>query len=250
MSARRLQGVLWTACLITIGRCCRPIACWPPTRLSAGRRSQCAVSQRRCQDLAAGSTAQGPPALVSASRQALLHMVAESTPATPVIFLDTGRLFAQTLLYRNELARRLRSRTFAPHPRAARGAGGSDSCWPINPDMPLIRAPIRWTRRRTLFRSPAASYQASTADPHVARCGGRIAVNPLADWTAEDVARYLADHDLPPHPMVADGYPSIGCIPCTSRVVEGEDGRAGRWRGKAKVECGIHVSPEKSGSGI
>lgn len=79
---------------------------------------------------------------------------------------------------------------------------------------------------------------------------GRIKVNPLADWTGKDVTDYLERHDLPPHPLVADGYPSIGCMPCTSRVAEGEDARAGRWRGKSKVECGIHVSPEKAGSGI
>ena len=70
--------------------------------------------------------------------------------------------------------------------------------------------------------------------------GGRIKVNPLAAWSAEALAAYRVEHDLPAHPLVAEGYPSIGCRPCTSRVLPGEDPRAGRWRGRGKTECGIH----------
>jgi phosphoadenosine phosphosulfate reductase len=81
--------------------------------------------------------------------------------------------------------------------------------------------------------------------------GGRIKVNPLAAWSSGDVAAYLERHKLPPHPLVAEGYPSIGCVPCTTRVKAGEDVRAGRWRGSGKIECGIHKEPaEKLGSGI
>ena len=81
--------------------------------------------------------------------------------------------------------------------------------------------------------------------------GGRIKVNPLANWSSHDVTDYLADHDLPAHPLVADGNNlSIGCTPCTSRVAAGEDPRAGRWRGKSKVERGIRYAERKSGSGI
>ena len=71
--------------------------------------------------------------------------------------------------------------------------------------------------------------------------GERIKVNPLAGWSAVDLHAYIARHDLPEHPLVAKGYPSIGCVPCTTRVLPGEDQRAGRWRGLDKTECGIHV---------
>jgi phosphoadenosine phosphosulfate reductase len=80
-----------------------------------------------------------------------------------------------------------------------------------------------------------------------------VKVNPLADWTAEEILDYAKSHDLPPHPLVAQGYPSIGCMPCTSKVAPGEDPRAGRWRGQDKTECGIHWpthGKEIDGSGI
>jgi len=69
---------------------------------------------------------------------------------------------------------------------------------------------------------------------------GRLKINPLIDWSPEVIAAYVVQHDLPQHPLVAEGYPSIGCSPCTSKVATGEDPRAGRWRGWEKVECGIH----------
>ncbi|PRH84491.1 phosphoadenylyl-sulfate reductase [Labrys okinawensis] len=201
-------------------------------------------------------------ALVSsfgAESAALLHMVAEIDRATPVIFLDTGRLFSQTLLYRNELARRLGLtdlRTASPRQALVQQEDSDRLLAYSNPDMccwirkvdPLDTAlePFSaWiTGRKRHQASTRAALQYFEAD------AGRIKVNPLADWTSKDVTDYLERHDLPPHPLVAEGYPSIGCMPCTSRVAEGEDARAGRWRGKSKVECGIHVSPEKAGSGI
>ena len=75
---------------------------------------------------------------------------------------------------------------------------------------------------------------------------GRLKINPLADWSQEDLAHYIEKHDLPPHPLVAEGYPSIGCSPCTSKVAAGEDPRSGRWKGWDKTECGIH-SPTTPG---
>ncbi|MEO1613443.1 MAG: phosphoadenosine phosphosulfate reductase family protein, partial [Pseudomonadota bacterium] len=73
-----------------------------------------------------------------------------------------------------------------------------------------------------------------------ADAAGRLKLNPLADWGPDEARAYLRRHDLPAHPLVARGYPSIGCAPCTSPVAPGEDPRAGRWRGEAKTECGIH----------
>jgi phosphoadenosine phosphosulfate reductase len=211
---------------------------------------------------AALSLYDGRIALVSsfgAESAALLHMVAEIDRSTPVIFLDTGRLFSQTLLYRNELARRLGLTDLrTAKPRAAL-VQQEDSdrllayrdpdmcCWirkvdPLDTALEPFSAWITGRKRhQAATRSSLLPFEAES---------GRIKVNPLADWSAQDVTDYLTRHDLPPHPLVADGYPSIGCMPCTSRVADGEDARAGRWRGKSKVECGIHVTPEKSGSGI
>jgi phosphoadenosine phosphosulfate reductase len=95
-------------------------------------------------------------------------------------------------------------------------------------------------------------YQAETraALPLFESENGRIKINPLAAWTNEHVIRYLEVHALPRHSLVAKGYPSIGCIPCTSQVRAGEDPRAGRWRGHGKVECGIHGLPAHAGSDI
>jgi phosphoadenosine phosphosulfate reductase len=205
----------------------------------------------------------GRIALVSsfgAESAVLLHMVAEIDPATPVIFLDTGRLFAQTMLYRNELARRLGlSDVRTAQPQAWRLAQEDPDrllsykdpdlcCW-IRKVEPLDEAltPFSaWITGRKRFQSSTRKRLA----PFEAEAG-RIKVNPLANWTARDVTHYLELHELPPHPLVADGYPSIGCVPCTSRVAAGEDARAGRWRGRDKVECGIHQpATEKLGSGI
>jgi phosphoadenosine phosphosulfate reductase len=80
--------------------------------------------------------------------------------------------------------------------------------------------------------------------------GERIKINPLVGWSASDVLKYIEEAGLPRHPLVAKGFPSIGCLPCTSPVGPGEDERAGRWRGRGKVECGIHVGALDAGSGI
>ena len=82
---------------------------------------------------------------------------------------------------------------------------------------------------------------------------GRVKVNPLADWSPAEILTYAKEYDLPPHPLVAEGYPSIGCLPCTDKVALGEDPRSGRWRGQDKTECGIHWpthGKEIDGSGI
>ena len=186
-------------------------------------------------------------------------MVAEIDKTTPVIFLDTGRLFAQTMLYRNELARRLGLtdvRTAQPHawrlaqedPDRLLSYKDPDLCCWIRKVEPLDEALAPFGAWITGRKRSQAKTRAALA-PFEAD-GGRIKVNPLADWTSRDVAAYLEAHGLPQHPLVADGYPSIGCVPCTSRVKDGEDARAGRWRGSAKVECGIHTPAEKLGSGI
>lgn len=196
----------------------------------------------------------GRIALVSsfgAESAVLLHMVAAVDPATPVIFLDTGKLFGETRRYRNALIARLGLtgvRSVTPDPGRVSDLDGDGVLWYGNPDMccyirkvePLQRAlagfDARITGRKGFHGGARAGLPLVETDD-----GGRIKINPLARWTANDVKRYFTAHDLPLHPLVADGFLSIGCMPCTDRVQPGEDVRAGRWRGRDKTECGIHL---------
>jgi phosphoadenosine phosphosulfate reductase len=204
----------------------------------------------------------GKIALVSsfgAESAVLLHMLAEVDRTVPVIFLDTGRLFAETLVYRTELAERLGLtdvRTFVPDPERLAAKDPHRALWMTNPDLcchirktePLQRAlagfDAWFTGRKRFQNATRAELPVFEAD------GPRIKVNPLAGWAPSELKAYAARHDLPEHPLVAKGYPSIGCVPCTTRVLPGEDQRAGRWRGLDKSECGIHVELEIDGSGI
>jgi phosphoadenosine phosphosulfate reductase len=194
----------------------------------------------------------GDIALVSsfgAESAVLLHMVATIDPATPVLFVDTGRLFPETLRYRDELANELGLRNVATFgPSAADAARldadetlfehDADACCAFRKVEPLERALAgyrAWISGRKRFHG---AERASLAKVEFA--DWRIKINPLAEWTAHDIAAYMERHDLPAHPLVAEGYASIGCAPCTSPVAPGEDPRAGRWRGQDKTECGIH----------
>ncbi len=189
----------------------------------------------------------GRIALVSsfgAESVALLHLVANVDPATPVIFLDTEMLFPETLAYQRELAGLIGLkdlRVIRPAPEDAAGASPEDvdRCCHLRKVLPL-RAALRpfdgWITGRKRYQGGArAALPRFETDEE-----GRLKLNPLADWDAGTVRAYVAEHALPPHPLVAKGYPSIGCAPCTTAVKPGEDPRAGRWRGSAKTECGIH----------
>lgn len=207
----------------------------------------------------------GEIAMVSsfgADSAVLLHMVSRIDPSTPVLFVDTVKLFPATLLYRDELVERLGLtdvRTFKPlnDDLAKQDPGGmlwmsdTDACCHIRKVLPLERALNgfeAWISGRKRHQS---STRASLE--HFEIDAGRVKVNPLADWSASEVLDYARSHNLPPHPLVAQGYPSIGCLPCTSKVAPGEDPRAGRWRGQEKTECGIHLpthGKEIDGSGI
>lgn len=196
----------------------------------------------------------GRIALVSsfgADSSVLLKMVADIDKATPVVFIDTGKLFAETLAYRDALVDRLGLtdvRNILPSPALLQEKDPGDELWYYNQDAccairkvePLGRAVAGYeawiTGRKRYQAATRASLPVFDAEDT------RIKVNPLVDWTRKDIDAYMAAHDLPPHPLVTDGYKSIGCVPCTSRVAEGEDERAGRWRGSAKTECGIHFN--------
>lgn len=204
----------------------------------------------------------GRVALVSsfgADSAVLLHMVASADKATPVVFVDTGHLFPETLAYRDELVDLLgltNVQAAAPtsddlatyDPETFLWSSDPDQCCDVRKVLPLGRAIEgfeAWITGRKRFQSGTrASLPLFEAE------GERIKVNPLAGWTASDLLRYLDAHDLPRHRLVAKGYPSIGCIPCTSPVKPGEDARAGRWRGRGKTECGIHTGVVSGGAGI
>lgn len=194
-------------------------------------------------------------ALVSsfgAESAVLLAMAAEVDSAVPVIFLDTGKLFGETHRYRDKLIQKLGLtdlRVFRPLPEAEATQDPKGALWRDNPDAccalrkvePLERALqgfAGWITGRKRYQSTTRS-----ALPLIEAADGRIKMNPLARWTAADIAAEFKRRDLPAHPLVADGFLSIGCMPCTDRVAPGADARSGRWAGADKTECGIHVSP-------
>ena len=193
----------------------------------------------------------------------LLHLLAEVDRSIPVLFVDTDKLFGETLRYRDALVARLGLtdvRTLTPDPARIAELDVKGTLWLKNPDLccrirkvePLalgLDGFTAWISGRKRFQAATRS-----SIPTFEAEGPRIKVNPLADWGPAELQAYADRAQLPPHPLVAEGYPSIGCMPCTDRVAPGEDARAGRWRGQAKIECGIHgrlvTADEAEGSGI
>ena len=182
---------------------------------------------------------------------ALLKFAADVDPAIPVIFLDTGWLFEETLAYRDTLIRLLGLkdvRTIHPLDANLEREDKDRDLWFSNPDQccfirkvePLARAlePFEaWLNGRKRFQGgDRAAMAVVEAD------NGRLKFNPLANVTQDELNAVYATMHIPPHPLVASGFTSIGCMPCTSRTAPGEDPRAGRWRGRDKTECGIHVA--------
>ncbi|MFO1184594.1 MAG: phosphoadenylyl-sulfate reductase [Bauldia sp.] len=213
-------------------------------------------------ELAVGKLFPGRIAMVSsfgAESAVLLHLLASVDRGVPVIFIDTGRLFAETLAYRAELTDHLGLtdvRVVGPDAARLAEADPAKALWMVDPDRccavrktePLnaaLEGFAAWFTGRKRFQTDLRSgLRTFEADR------GRIKVNPLASWSGEDIAAYRERFQLPAHPLLAKGYPSIGCVPCTDRVLPGEDQRAGRWRGLGKTECGIHIPLEADGSGI
>ena len=204
----------------------------------------------------------GRVALVSsfgADAAALLHMASRIDRQVPVIFVDTGQHFPETIAYRDELCARLGltnvivaepdAGTIAEEdPEKFLFASDPDRCCEIRKVRPLAEAIAgydAWITGRKGFQSA----QRATLPLFEAE-GDRVKVNPLVGWSASDVLAYIAEAGLPRHPLVAKGFPSIGCLPCTSAVRPGEDERAGRWRGRGKTECGIHVGALDAGADI
>ncbi len=180
----------------------------------------------------------------------LLHLVAQADRTVPVIFVDTLKMFPETLDYRETLMRSFGftdSRVVTPLPdvlaakdeKGLRWSYDPDGCCDIRKVEPLARAKQGldcWISGRKAFQSVTRQNL-----PRFEIEDGRLKLNPLGDWTKTDLEAYFTEYDLPRHPLEAQGYLSIGCEPCTSKVLPGEDPRAGRWRGWDKVECGIHT---------
>lgn len=195
----------------------------------------------------------GRVALVSsfgAESVVLLHLVSVIAPQTPVLFVDTQMLFQETLEYQRQLAETLPLhdiRTIrAAQPKLAfedpdntLHQFNTDACCALRKVEPLERALAQfdgWITGRKRYQATSRA----AVEFFEAEADTRIKVNPLAHWGPEDLQDYIINNRLPRHPLVANGYPSIGCAPCTSPVAPGEDPRSGRWRGQGKEECGIH----------
>jgi phosphoadenosine phosphosulfate reductase len=199
----------------------------------------------------------GRVALVSsfgAESAVLLHLVAQVAPDTPVLFLDTGKHFSETLAYRDALVAHLGLTNLVvlkPDEADLRARDESGLRWSYDPDgccelrkvRPLAAALTEFDASLTGRKAFQSDTRANLPRFELDRSdtAGRLKINPLIDWQASDLAAYIAEHDLPAHPLVAAGFPSIGCSPCTTKVAPGEDPRAGRWKGWDKTECGIHT---------
>ena len=200
----------------------------------------------------------GQVALVSsfgAESVVLLHMIAQINNDTPVIFLDTEMLFAETLTYQRDVAAMLgltdvrvvtpnRNDLLVEDVDGLLHQADTDACCDLRKTRPLEKALQEfggWITGRKQFQGGKRA-----ALPLFEKEDRKIKINPLAKWSVDDLKTYMDDHDLPRHPLVAKGYPSIGCMPCTTRVGDHEDQRAGRWRHSEKTECGIHFETTKS----
>jgi len=202
---------------------------------------------------AAAEILPGDVAIVSsfgADSAVLLHLVAQVDPSLPVYFLETGKHFAETLAYVETLKSQLgliNVIAIHPDPADVKRFDPNGDLWETDPDScchirkteplePITEQFGGWVTGRKRFqtreRGVLPHFELTSDD--------RIKINPLAYFTDADVNQYKIDHGLPEHPLFARGYKSIGCAPCTSVVAEGEDPRAGRWRGLNKKECGIH----------
>jgi phosphoadenosine phosphosulfate reductase len=181
----------------------------------------------------------------------LLDLVAAIDRNVPVIFLDTEKLFGETLRYRDALVARLGLtdvRSIKPDPAAVARLDpdgmlfqrDADSCCVLRKVAPLAGALDgfdAWISGRKRFQGGLRG-----SLPTIEAADGRIKINPLASWTRESIEAAFAARGLPPHPLEADGFRSVGCMPCTDRVAAEADPRAGRWAGAGKTECGIHLA--------
>jgi phosphoadenosine phosphosulfate reductase len=179
----------------------------------------------------------------------LLHLISEADAATPILFLETGKHFDETLAYRDELTEflgltnvqniePLPAKLASDDPDGQLHKSSTDACCAIRKVEPMARAVVpyaAWFTGRKRFQAETRAKL-----PVFEAVGNRIRINPLAGWGSEEIAAYQETHALPEHPLIPYGYYSIGCLPCTEPSSP-DDPRGGRWKGKSKTECGIHL---------
>ncbi len=191
-------------------------------------------------------------AVASSMADAVVPSLASKVrPGVDVLFLDTGYHFAETLGTRDAVAATLpvTVRSIEPAQTVAEqdasfGARlyerNPDQCCALRKVMPLRKALKDYSAWASGLRRDEAVTRHDIKVVEWDEQRGMVKLNPIADWTSEDVQRYIDDNGVLVNPLLHDGYGSVGCAPCTRRIVEGEDERAGRWSGSSKVECGLH----------
>ena len=191
----------------------------------------------------------------------ILHMLAEIEPSVHVFNLDTGYQFAETLELRERIKQRygiavelMRPDTTVAEYEEEHGGPlyrhRPDQCCYDRKIVPLRRAVVGFDAWISAIRSDQTAHRAAAAVVQWDAKFNLVKINPLLSWTKKDVWSFVVKHDVPYNPLHDQGYPSIGCWPCTRAVTNGEDDRAGRWAGSMKKECGLHVIEHEGGSGI
>ena len=173
----------------------------------------------------------------------LIDLATRVAPGIEVVFLDTDAHFPETLSFVESVRAHydLNLSVTRPGPEAAAHPCGTDQCCQFRKVEPLRRALEGKAAWLTSLKRADGPTRANVPIVSWDARFGLVKINPLATWTADDIASYVADHELPAHPLVARGYRSIGCMPTTRPVSDGEDVRAGRWSGLDKSECGLHA---------
>jgi phosphoadenosine phosphosulfate reductase len=174
----------------------------------------------------------------------LAHLAASVAPGTDVLFLDTGYHFAETLGTRDAIAAVYDVTVVTitndlPDDRLYER--DVDACCKARKVDPLDAALAPYLAWASGVRRDESPLRATTPVVGWDAKRGKVKVNPLAAWTQTDVDAFVAEHGVLVNPLLTDGYPSIGCAPCTKRVAPGDDPRSGRWAGTGKTECGLHV---------
>lgn len=219
--------------------------------LDAGRR----LAEAPAEDIVAWAVEEfgrGLAVACSMAEAVLPHLVSQALPDVDVLFLDTGYHFDETLQTRDEVARRLRVTVVNIQPRRTVTEQDEEfgdrmhswdpvRCCEMRKVVPLRQTLTRYEAWATGVRRGDAETRRGTKVVEWDTTNAVVKVNPLAAWSQADIDAYVAKHDVPSNPLLKQGYPSIGCFPCTKRVQVGDDVRAGRWEGFDKTECGIHI---------
>ena len=179
----------------------------------------------------------------------LLHLIAQNTPLLPVLFIDTGFHFPETLAFRDLLQQRLKLHIVPVRPNKmvkydAIGrrlySSDPDLCCYHHKVAPLNKVLTQFDALISGVRGDQTEHRAQMRVVERER-SGTLRIHPFLGWTKREVWSYIDAHDLPAHPLFHEGYLSVGCKPCTRPVHAGEDERAGRWAGHQKTECGLHT---------